>query len=100
MIYQPHTVETKPKKKTSYIIYFTPLFTSRIKPSPSTLIGPWQVNIDAGVSTAEHVVPDYLDHVALGEAIATLVERRRASHNIYTVRQPADLKTVLLEGNL
>lgn len=59
-----------------------------------------QVNIDAGVSTAEHVVPDYLDHVALGEAIATLVERRRASHNIYTVRQPADLKTVLLEGNL
>lgn len=78
----------------------TSLLTSCINPSPSTLIGPWQVNIDTGVSTAENKVPNYVDQVDLGEAVATLVERRRTSHKVYTVRCPADLKTVLLEGNL
>lgn len=59
-----------------------------------------QVNIDTGVSAGEHVAPTYLEQRDLGEAVATLVERRRTSHKVYTVRCPADLKTVLLEGNL
>lgn len=74
--------------------------TSCINPCLSTLPGPWQVNIDTGVSTAEHMMPNYLDHLDLGEAVATLVERRRSSHRVHTVTRPADLKTVLLEGIL
>lgn len=78
----------------------TSVLTSCINSSPFNLIGPWQVNIDTGVSTAENMLPNYVDQLDLGEAVATLVERRRTTHKIYTVRCPADLKTVLLEGNL
>lgn len=60
----------------------------------------WQVKIDAGVATPERMTPGYLNHLDLGEAVATLVERRNTSHTVFTVNCPADLKTVLLERNL
>ncbi len=60
----------------------------------------WQVKIDTGVATPERMAPGYLSHLDLGEAVATLVERRNTSHTVFTVNCPADLKTVLLEGNL
>ncbi|XP_022078158.1 uncharacterized protein si:dkey-238o13.4 [Acanthochromis polyacanthus] len=59
-----------------------------------------QVNIDTGVGTPDRMAPGYLNHLDLGEAVATLVERRNASHTVFTVRCPADLKTVILEKNL
>ncbi|XP_034735694.1 uncharacterized protein si:dkey-238o13.4 [Etheostoma cragini] len=59
-----------------------------------------QVKIDAGVATPERMTPGYLNHLDLGEAVATLVERRNTSHTVFTVNCPADLKTVLLERNL
>uniref|UniRef100_A0A8C2WPS3 Peroxisomal trans-2-enoyl-CoA reductase n=1 Tax=Cyclopterus lumpus TaxID=8103 RepID=A0A8C2WPS3_CYCLU len=59
-----------------------------------------QVKINTGVATSERMAPGYLSHLDLGEAVATLVERRSTSHSVFTVSCPADLKTVLLEGNL
>lgn len=61
---------------------------------------PRQVKIDAGVATPERMTPGYLNHLDLGEAVATLVERRNVSHTVFTVNCPADLKTILLEKNL
>ncbi|KAM3869904.1 uncharacterized protein ACN63O_004994 [Diretmus argenteus] len=59
-----------------------------------------QVKIDTGVAPPERLAPGYLNHLDLGEAVAALVERRNASHSVFTVNCPADLKTVILERNL
>lgn len=66
------------------------------------LVPDWlpQVKIDAGVAAPDRMTPGYLDHLELGEAVATLVERRNSSHTVFTFNCPADLKTVLLERNL
>lgn len=61
---------------------------------------PPQVKIDTGVATPDRITPGYLDHLELGEAVATLVERRNSSRPVFTFNCPADLKTVLLERNL
>ncbi|XP_072551569.1 peroxisomal trans-2-enoyl-CoA reductase [Salminus brasiliensis] len=59
-----------------------------------------QVKINTGVASPERMAPGYLNHVDLGEAVATLLERRNTSHKVFTINSPADLKTVILEGNL
>ncbi|KAF7225180.1 uncharacterized protein si:dkey-238o13.4 [Nothobranchius furzeri] len=59
-----------------------------------------QVKINTGVATPERMAPGYLNHLDLGEAVTTLVERGSSSHTVFTINCPADLKTVLLEGNL
>uniref|UniRef100_A0A1A8PKZ5 Uncharacterized protein n=1 Tax=Nothobranchius rachovii TaxID=451742 RepID=A0A1A8PKZ5_9TELE len=59
-----------------------------------------QVKINTGVATPERMAPGYLNHLDLGEAVTTLVERGSNSHTVFTINCPADLKTVLLEGNL
>uniref|UniRef100_A0A3Q2T243 Uncharacterized LOC105931674 n=1 Tax=Fundulus heteroclitus TaxID=8078 RepID=A0A3Q2T243_FUNHE len=59
-----------------------------------------QVKINTGVATPERMAPGYLNHLDLGEAVAALVERGSSSHTVFAVSSPADLKTVLLEGNL
>jgi len=59
-----------------------------------------QVKVNAGVATAERMAPGYLNHLELGEAVAALVERRGASHAVFAVSCPADLKTLLPEGSL
>lgn len=61
---------------------------------------PLQVKINTGVATPERMMPGYLDQLDLGDAVATLVERRDSSHTVFTLNCPADLKTVLLERNL
>lgn len=60
----------------------------------------WQVKINAGVAAPERMAPGFLSHLDLGEAVATIVERRNASHHVFTINSPADLKTVILEKNL
>ncbi|KAI4904465.1 hypothetical protein NFI96_015121 [Prochilodus magdalenae] len=59
-----------------------------------------QVKINTGVASPERMAPGYLNHVDLGEAVATLVERRNTSHTVFTINSPSDLKTVILEGSL
>lgn len=59
-----------------------------------------QVKINTGVATPERLAPGYLNHLDLGVAVATLVERGSSSHRVFTVCSPADLQTQLLEGNL
>lgn len=59
-----------------------------------------QVKIDAGVATPERMAPGYLNHLDLGEGVATLVERRNASHTVFPINCPADVKNILLEKNL
>lgn len=59
-----------------------------------------QVKIDTGVGTQERMAPGFVNHLDLGEAIATLVEKRASSHAIFTINNPGDLKTAILEGNL
>lgn len=67
--------------------------------SPSPLLF-WQVKINTGVATPDHMAPGYLNHLDLGEAVAALIERRNTSHTTFTINCPADLKSVLLERNL
>ncbi|XP_027861829.1 uncharacterized protein LOC114137436 isoform X2 [Xiphophorus couchianus] len=59
-----------------------------------------QVKINTGVATPERLAPGYLNHLDLGVAVATLVERGSSSHRVFTVSSPADLHTQLLDGNL
>ncbi|KAJ8281231.1 hypothetical protein GJAV_G00065080 [Gymnothorax javanicus] len=59
-----------------------------------------QVKINAGVAPPDRMVPGYLSHLDLGEAVATLVERRNTSHTVFDVSSPADLKTILLEKSM
>ncbi|XP_035499420.1 uncharacterized protein si:dkey-238o13.4 [Scophthalmus maximus] len=59
-----------------------------------------QVKINTGVATPERMAPGYLNHLDLGEAVSTLVEKRNSSHMVFTISCPADLNTVLLERNL
>ncbi|XP_023811813.1 uncharacterized protein LOC101155349 [Oryzias latipes] len=59
-----------------------------------------QLKINTGVGTPERMAPGYLNHLDLGEAVTSLVERRDTSHTVFTINCPADLKTVILEGNL
>ncbi|XP_076853505.1 uncharacterized protein LOC143508751 [Brachyhypopomus gauderio] len=59
-----------------------------------------QLKINMGVATPDRVAPGFLNHVDLGEAVATLVERRKGSHTVFTINSSADLKTVILEGTL
>ncbi|RVE72357.1 hypothetical protein OJAV_G00060800 [Oryzias javanicus] len=59
-----------------------------------------QLKINTGVGTPERMAPGYLNHLDLGDAVSTLVERRDSSHSVFTISCPADLKTVILEGNL
>uniref|UniRef100_A0A8C2B8C9 Si:dkey-238o13.4 n=1 Tax=Cyprinus carpio TaxID=7962 RepID=A0A8C2B8C9_CYPCA len=59
-----------------------------------------QVKINTGVAAPDRMAPGYLNHLDLGEAVATLVERRNTSHTVFPVSCLADLKTVMLEGNL
>uniref|UniRef100_A0A8C8CF18 Uncharacterized protein n=1 Tax=Oncorhynchus tshawytscha TaxID=74940 RepID=A0A8C8CF18_ONCTS len=59
-----------------------------------------QVKINTGVAPPERMAPGYLNHLDLGEAVATLVERKNTTHTVFPVNSPADLKKVILEGNL
>lgn len=59
-----------------------------------------QVKINTGVAAPDRMAPGYLNHLDLGEAVAALVERRNTSHTVFSVSCPADLKTVILGGNL
>lgn len=59
-----------------------------------------QMKINTGVASPERMAPGFLNHVDLGEAVATLLERRNMSHKVFTINSPADLKTVTLQGNL
>uniref|UniRef100_A0A9J7XQX9 Si:dkey-238o13.4 n=1 Tax=Cyprinus carpio carpio TaxID=630221 RepID=A0A9J7XQX9_CYPCA len=59
-----------------------------------------QVKINTGVAAPDRMAPGYLNHLDLGEAMATLIERRNTSHTVFPVSCPADLKTVILEGSL
>ncbi|KAL8195109.1 UNVERIFIED_CONTAM: hypothetical protein K2H54_046783 [Gekko kuhli] len=59
-----------------------------------------EVKIDMGVATPEHLGPGYVSHLEVGEAVASLVEKRRVSHAVLTASSPADLKTLTAEGKL
>ncbi|XP_056138281.1 uncharacterized protein si:dkey-238o13.4 [Lampris incognitus] len=59
-----------------------------------------QVKINTGVAPPERMSPGYLNHLDLGNAVATLVERRNTSHTVFTINCPADLKTAILDRNL
>ncbi|KAG7281520.1 hypothetical protein CRUP_007554 [Coryphaenoides rupestris] len=59
-----------------------------------------EVKINAGVAPQERMAPGYLNHLDVGEGVAALVERCTTGHAVFTISCPADLKTVLLEGDL
>lgn len=59
-----------------------------------------QVKINAGVAPPDRMVPGYLSQLDLGEAVATLVERRNTSHIVFDLNSPADLKAILLENSM
>ncbi|XP_061776007.1 uncharacterized protein LOC133568226 [Nerophis ophidion] len=67
---------------------------------PETSCKLYQVTINTGVATPERLAPGFLNHLDLGEAVAKLVEQQNASHTVFTINCPADLKTVFLEGTI
>ncbi|KAM9376374.1 uncharacterized protein KZ484_008967 [Pholidichthys leucotaenia] len=59
-----------------------------------------EVKINTGVGTPDHMQPGYLNQLDLGEAVATLVQRRNPRHSVFTINCPTDLKTLFVEKNL
>lgn len=57
-----------------------------------------EVKVNMGVATEERMGTGYINHLDLGEAVASLVEKRNTSHKVFSINSPADLKTVFLEG--
>ncbi|XP_043937797.1 uncharacterized protein LOC122810303 [Protopterus annectens] len=59
-----------------------------------------EVKINMGVRMPEHMVPGSVSHLEVGEAVASVVEKRLTSHRVLCVSSPSDLKTLILEGKL
>ncbi|XP_017948993.1 uncharacterized protein LOC100489732 isoform X2 [Xenopus tropicalis] len=59
-----------------------------------------EIKINMGVATPERLGPGYVSHLEVGEAIATVVEKRHVSHTVLCVNSTTDLKTLILEGKL
>ncbi|XP_066570005.1 17-beta-hydroxysteroid dehydrogenase 14 [Amia ocellicauda] len=59
-----------------------------------------EVKVNTGVAPPERMRPGYINHLDLGEAVASLVERRNESHKVFNVSNSADLKTVILDGKV
>ncbi|XP_067392835.1 peroxisomal trans-2-enoyl-CoA reductase-like isoform X1 [Emydura macquarii macquarii] len=59
-----------------------------------------EVKINMGVATPERAGPGYVSHLQVGEAVASLVEKRRVSHAVLCASSPADLQTLTLEGKI
>lgn len=59
-----------------------------------------QVKINMGVALPERLGPGYVSHLEVGEAVASLVEKRRVSHTVLCANSTTDLKTLILEGKL
>ncbi|XP_020643980.1 uncharacterized protein LOC110076291 isoform X2 [Pogona vitticeps] len=59
-----------------------------------------ELKINMGVTTPERLGPGYVSHLEVGEAVASLVEKRIVSHTVLSANSPADLKTLALEGKI
>ncbi|OCT82351.1 uncharacterized protein LOC108715413 isoform X2 [Xenopus laevis] len=59
-----------------------------------------EIKINMGVAKPERLGPGYVSHLEVGEAIATVVEKKRVSHTVLCVKSTTDLKTLILEGKL
>ncbi|XP_039619384.1 uncharacterized protein si:dkey-238o13.4 [Polypterus senegalus] len=59
-----------------------------------------EIKINMGVAMPERMGPGYISHLDVGEAVASVVERRNSSHKVFCVSSPADLKTIILEGKV
>uniref|UniRef100_H3B370 Uncharacterized protein n=1 Tax=Latimeria chalumnae TaxID=7897 RepID=H3B370_LATCH len=59
-----------------------------------------EVKINMGVATPDRMGPGYVSQLEVGEAIASVVEKRSISHKVLCTNSPADLKTMILEGKL
>ncbi|XP_069491674.1 uncharacterized protein [Ambystoma mexicanum] len=59
-----------------------------------------EVKINMGVATPDRLGPGYVSHLEVGEAVASLVEKRSITHSVLCTNSAADLKTLILEGRL
>ncbi|XP_044126452.1 uncharacterized protein LOC122920788 isoform X1 [Bufo gargarizans] len=59
-----------------------------------------EVKINMGVAPPERLGPGYVSHLEVGEAVASLVEKRRVSHTVLCANSTTDLKTLILEGKV
>ncbi|MEE6519847.1 hypothetical protein FKM82_017611 [Ascaphus truei] len=59
-----------------------------------------EVKINMGVAPPERLAPGYVSHLEVGEAVASLVEKRLVSHTVLCANSTTDLKTLILEGKL
>uniref|UniRef100_A0A8D0GHA5 Peroxisomal trans-2-enoyl-CoA reductase n=1 Tax=Sphenodon punctatus TaxID=8508 RepID=A0A8D0GHA5_SPHPU len=59
-----------------------------------------EVKINMGVATPERLGLGYVSHLEVGEAVASLVEKRSTSHTVLCVNSATDLKTLILEGKI
>ncbi|XP_078526215.1 uncharacterized protein LOC144798950 [Lissotriton helveticus] len=59
-----------------------------------------EVKINMGVTTPERLGPGFVSHLEVGEAVASLVEKRCITHTVLCANSAADLKTLILEGRI
>ncbi|XP_067853605.1 peroxisomal trans-2-enoyl-CoA reductase [Heptranchias perlo] len=59
-----------------------------------------EVKLNMGVATPDRVAPGFVNHLDVGEAIATVLEKKSVSHHVFCVNTPADLKTLIMEGKV
>ncbi|XP_053126463.1 uncharacterized protein LOC128334159 [Hemicordylus capensis] len=59
-----------------------------------------EVKINMGVARPERLDQGYVSHLEVGEAVASLVEKRMVSHAVLSAGSLADLKTLTAEGKI
>ncbi|XP_048402717.1 uncharacterized protein si:dkey-238o13.4 isoform X1 [Stegostoma tigrinum] len=59
-----------------------------------------EVKLNMGVATPDRIAPGFVNHLDVGEAIATVLEKNSISHHVFCVNTPADLKTLIVEGKV
>ncbi|XP_060693989.1 uncharacterized protein si:dkey-238o13.4 [Hemiscyllium ocellatum] len=59
-----------------------------------------EVKLNMGVATPDRIAPGFVNHLDVGEAIATVLEKNSVSHHVFCANTPADLKTLIVEGKV
>eukprot|EP00062_Callorhinchus_milii_P005170 gi/632944365/ref/XP_007887469.1/ PREDICTED: peroxisomal trans-2-enoyl-CoA reductase-like [Callorhinchus milii] len=59
-----------------------------------------EMKLNLGVATPERIAPGFVNHLDVGEAMATILEKKCVSHHVICVNTPADLKTLIVEGKV
>ncbi|XP_069755617.1 uncharacterized protein [Narcine bancroftii] len=59
-----------------------------------------EVKLNMGVATPDRIAAGFVNHLDVGEAIGTILEKSSVSHYVFCVNTPAELKALIVEGKI